>query len=93
MRTNPLALNQAVVDGLFTVIVEAFAAGPREVPARSERPAPAPSLWRGLFDRLDQWSWRQHQRATEAYLAKAHDVHDLEARIRDLERGARFTYY
>jgi len=40
-----------------------------------------------LFANLDRWLWKQHQRETEAWLAQATDVHDLEARIRHLERN------
>jgi hypothetical protein len=40
-----------------------------------------------LFASLDRWLWKQHQRETEAWLAQASDVHDLEARIRHLERN------
>ncbi len=40
-----------------------------------------------LFASLDRWLWKQHQRETEAWLARAVDVHDLEARIRHLERN------
>ena len=40
-----------------------------------------------LFANLDRWLWKQHQRETEAWLAQAADVHDLEARIRHLERN------
>ena len=40
-----------------------------------------------LFASLDRWLWKQRQRETEAWLAQASDVHDLEARIRHLERN------
>ena len=40
-----------------------------------------------LFANLDRWLWKQRQRETEAWLAQAVDVHDLEARIRHLERN------
>jgi hypothetical protein len=40
-----------------------------------------------LFANLDRWLWKQHQRETEAWLAQSTDVHDLEARIRHLERN------
>jgi len=40
-----------------------------------------------LFASLDRWLWKQHQRETEAWLAQSVDVHDLEARIRHLERN------
>ena len=40
-----------------------------------------------LFANLDRWLWKQRQRETEAWLAQAVDAHDLEARIRHLERN------
>jgi hypothetical protein len=40
-----------------------------------------------VFESLDRWLWKQQMRETEAWLAKATDVCDLEARIRHLERG------
>ncbi len=57
---------------------------PQELPAAENAPAR-----RSLLERLDHWFWKQEQRAIEAHLAEATDIHDLEARIRDLERGAR----
>lgn len=48
---------------------------------------------RSFLDRLDQWFWRREQRALEAHLGKAKDVYDLEARIRDLERGVLYRYW
>ena len=48
---------------------------------------------RSWLERLDQWMWKHEQRELEAYLGKAKDVYDLEARIRDLERGALYRYY
>ena len=44
---------------------------------------------RGWLERLDHWFWTREQRATEAHLAAATDIYDLEVRIRELERGAR----
>lgn len=60
-------------------------------PVASPLPASAPR--RGLLDRLDHWFWTQEQRAVEAYLAKSLDMHDLEARIRHLERGTSYRIY
>lgn len=39
------------------------------------------SAWR----RLENWSWERQQRAQEAYLARAKDLADLEARMRDID--------
>ena len=48
---------------------------------------------RGLMDRLERWFWTRRQRDLEAYLAQSTDVHDLEARIRKLERDPLHPYY
>jgi hypothetical protein len=56
-------------------------------------PARAQPRRRGFFERLDHWFWIQQQRGVEAYLAKATDVHDLETRIRGLERKSPYPYY
>ncbi len=49
-------------------------------------PIKTPSRGGGFFERLDRWCAAQQRRETEAYLAKATDVYDLELRIRALER-------
>jgi hypothetical protein len=41
----------------------------------------------GMFAALDRWLWKQRMRETEAWLAQSRDVFELEARIRQLERG------
>ena len=48
---------------------------------------------RNWLDRLDHWLWALQQRDVEAYLAKAIDVYDLEARVRMLERNVPHPYY
>ena len=48
---------------------------------------------RGLVERLEHWFWTQRQKDLEAYLAQSTDIHDLEARIRDLERNPIHPYY
>jgi hypothetical protein len=40
-----------------------------------------------LFAALDRWLWKQRMRETEAWLAQSADIIELEARIRQLERG------
>ena len=42
----------------------------------------------GMFAALDRWLWKQRVRETEAWLAQSQDVFELEARIRQLERGS-----
>ena len=58
-------------------------------PGREEAPAPR----RGLLERLEHWFWSQRQRDHEAYLARSVDIHDLESRMRDLERDPSHPYY
>jgi len=42
----------------------------------------------GILERLDRWFWAQQQRDLEAYLAQSADIHELEHRMRNVERGA-----
>jgi len=46
----------------------------------------------GLLERLDRWFWAQQQRDLEAYLAQSADIHDLEQRMRNVERGSWHRY-
>ncbi len=46
------------------------------------------SWFRGVFARLETWSWQRQMREREAYLAQATDLADLEARMRDLDGDA-----
>ena len=48
---------------------------------------------RGLLERLDHWLWRIREKDRERYLAQAKDLPDLEARLRELERGIGSRYY
>jgi hypothetical protein len=50
-------------------------------------PAAPKRTW---LERLDAWAWRERQKDHEAYLAQSSDLADLEARLRALERGARY---
>ena len=50
----------------------------RDTVPQDSPPAPAA----GFFTRLDAWFSRQAQREREAYLAGAHDIYELEERIR-----------
>jgi len=52
---------------------------------------PAPRKLRFL-ERLDRWFWAQQQRDLEAYLARSADIHDLEQRMRNLERSSWHRY-
>ena len=47
---------------------------------------------RGFFVRLEHWLTATRQRDVEAYLAKATDVYDLEARMRALERSKSYPF-
>ena len=46
----------------------------------------------GFLERLDRWFWAQQQRDVETYLARSADIHDLEQRMRNLERSAWHRY-
>ena len=100
MRTSQLSVNYPGTQGIFALLAGALTLPPPEshTPERRDDSAnrgPAKVLGRprGLLERLDHWFWRQQQRDIEAYLAKATDVCDLEARIRALERGVSHPYY
>ena len=54
--------------------------------------ADAGSRRRSWMERLDRWFWAQQQRDIETYLAKSADVHDLEQRMRNLERSSWHRY-
>jgi hypothetical protein len=54
--------------------------------------AAVPARKRGWLERLDRWFWAQQQRDIEAYLARSVDIHDLEQRMRNLERSAWHRY-
>jgi len=96
MRAQPMVINPGATGGIVALIAEALTSQSRQ-PGRQARPveanAESRAPRRGLLDRVNDWFWRQEQRDIEAYLGKAHDICDLEARIRSLERGAPFPYY
>ena len=60
-----------------------------ESPAQPTQPAPRKIRF---LERLDRWFWAQQQRDLEAYLARSADIHDLEQRMRNIERGAWHRY-
>jgi hypothetical protein len=55
--------------------------------------ATTPKRRQGFLERLERWFWAQQQRDLEAYLARATDVYDLEARIHAIERSKSIPYY
>lgn len=57
------------------------------------RPDPSRPRRPGWLERIDAWFARQRERSRDAWLAQAQDVHDLERRIRDLERDFGSRYY
>ena len=96
MRANHLHLGDPGSLGIFNVMATALASLPQgqdnfEHPEVTPAGLQAPR--RGLLDRLSNWAWRSEQLATEAYLAGSTDIHDLEARIRRLERRDPGRYY
>jgi uncharacterized protein DUF3563 len=82
---------------LFSLIAAALAPVPYEPRPGTPDTAPTPMRdatdERGLFERLDQWLWKMHQRDIEAYLARSADIYDLEARQRALNRNVPVPYY
>jgi hypothetical protein len=61
-------------------------------PTRESPPGAAPqraargNVLRRALDAADEWFYRQKLAARERYLAQAHDVFEVEARMRELER-------
>jgi len=55
--------------------------------------APVTAPKQSLLDRIEQWFWVQRQRDLEAYLAQSSDIHDLERRMRYVERNGVRPYY
>jgi len=94
-------LTEYAPEGALAVLSRLMAEGMSPVPAQARQlelplepmasPAPKPTRTSRrdprLLEKLDQWFWRQRQREREAYLAQAHDLFDLEARMRALDRG------
>jgi hypothetical protein len=58
-------------------------AAPRLPAATPRNRVPKP----GLFQRIDDWFWRQREREIAVYLATSQNVYELEQRMRDLSRG------
>ncbi len=96
MRTNHLPLHNPGGLGIFSLMANALTLRPPAAEAFDPPDAsgPGPSApRRGLLDRLDHWFWAREQRAVDAYLAQSLDLHDLEARMRQLERGTSHRYF
>ena len=89
--------DQASVDvpAIFDVLARALSLRPH-AEDRHERFGAAPRAHhpprRRFLDALGAWLWRSEQRSVEAYLAQSRDIHDLEARIRKLERDPYLHY-
>ena len=98
-----MAANRKYVEDadIFTLMARGLSLqplGPYPLEAGERRPSvpvkeALPHQRRGLLERLDHWFWRREQREVEAHLAKSTDIYDLEARIRDLERGVLYRFY
>jgi Protein of unknown function (DUF3563) len=100
MQTRQLSLTNPAVLGVFPLLAKALAFPARQADALGHREAIAasasattPVRRRGFLERLERWFWAQQQRDLEAYLARATDVYDLEARIHALERSKSIPYY
>jgi hypothetical protein len=78
-----------VIGLLVAAVVPGFSLRQLATPVRrveTDRAA-LPIRRRGWLERLDLWFGRARQRDIESYLARSHDVFELERRIRDLERA------
>ena len=100
MRTDQLYMNDPAGLGIFPLIAKALMFLPpqpeafeRQDVAASNVPATPPAFRRGWLDRLEHWLWKQEQRDIEAYLAKATDIYDLEARLRAIDRNGFRPYF
>lgn len=102
MRNEPISFHEPGGLGIFELMARAMAPSPfhpdfrtrweRYDPAEPTAPVKAPAPNRTWMERLERWFWSRRQRELEAYLAQSADVHDLEARIRDLERDPLLHY-
>jgi len=100
MQTNDSSLNRLDGLGIFTLLARALTppanvsggTGRRGTAARRASGSPL-ARRRGVLERIDHWLWARQQRDRETYLAKATDIHDLELRIRALERNPSSLYY
>jgi hypothetical protein len=100
MRAHRLSMTDPAGGGALSLIAKALMFPARQSDAiehRGEVATPAlamtPVHRRGMLERLEYWFWAQQQRDLEAYLAKATDVYDLEARINAVERNKSIPYY
>jgi Protein of unknown function (DUF3563) len=100
MRAHRLSMTDPAGLGVFPLIAKALMFPARQSDPIEHRPSDAaPALAktpvppRGLLERLEYWFWAQQQRDLEAYLARATDVYDLEARIHAVERNKSIPYY
>ena len=100
MRTHQHSLNSPAGLGIFPLLAKALmflppqsGASDRQSAAHDRTMAGTPTRRRGFLERLDRWFWAQQQRDLEAYLARATDVYDLEARIHAVERNKSIPYY
>lgn len=93
MPRNPASAAKGTQLDIFAMLANAllhplseYTSGSRNEQRASAIAATAPRK-RGAFARLEQWLTTLRQRDVEAYLSRATDVCDLEARIRSLERS------
>jgi len=95
MDVNRIKLEQFDVFALMASAMASPPLGERQGNHRERAPAAARDTTsrRGFFERLDRWFWEREQREIEAYLARSTDIHDLEQRIRDMERGTLARHY
>ena len=101
MHTQRLPIHDPGGLGIFALMAQVLMApysppnlyGEEKTIDDRPKPAPVTAPKRGLLDRLEQWFWVQRQRDLEAYLAQSSDIHDLERRMRYVERNGVRPYY
>jgi len=70
----------------FAHLCDLVAEALRRTSPGTRPPGPAAPARLPALDRLDQWFWRRRQKVRDEYLAGASDIHDVERRLRELER-------
>jgi hypothetical protein len=92
MSTRDLSYRASPFAHMVFLVSEALRGPAATSEASADEPRTARDE-RSWLDRLDAWAWRQHQKEREAYLAQSKDIAELEARLRELERGIASRYY
>src|SRR5205085_6985553 len=83
MRAADIPIDQDGALGLCRLLLRAAESSNSPT---SELPVPAKQRPPTLGERFDRWIAQLRQRDRERYLSQSHDIFDLEARIRALDR-------